>query len=1210
MKILKVTFENINSLKGRHQIDFTHPDYAANNIFAITGPTGSGKSTILDAICLALYGKTPRQNMISKTTNEIMSKGTGECFSELEFAVDDIRYLCRWSQIRARGKQDGNLQAPRHEVSQLTDDKPEGDIIASGITKVKDCVEEITNLDFDRFTRSILLAQGEFDTFLNANSSQKGEILEQITGTQVYGEISKAVYEESSERKKALDLAKVRLEGITFLDAEQRENIEAELEAYKQEADKLNEERQILREIQAKKQKVIDLQGQLDSLKQAQTELEKKVSDFAPRKRAYESAEKARNFKGEYDLLQRDNQAQEKLFQKIRAGQDEQQLIQERLDKAEKDYQEASAKLKDAEGKDHSMKESFNAARELDIKIENKAEAYAKSLKELKDQTDQNKELQETIAKLEKEIKKFEENKADKLRYKEEHVADAALVDSLKALVSMMDRLQEEQAKLRQLQDELKQLDCEALEKELQKLEKGSNKLKEGLNANDKELKLLDEDINKLLGGKSREGIQDESERLSQEIKDLSPLLEHLKQKENKLQQRQKLQSELESAAKTLLNLKAEVKTLEPQVSRMQEELVQQKLIRSLDDHRKELQENQPCPLCGSTHHPYIQDLPAIKEDNLSSLQEALQQQQKELETKRESITKTQTESDLKQQSLSELIDELNKLDESIIKLRPETDQALESETIKAELDQKEEAQKGLQKLIKELDQLQSQKDKKAAQRDKLMGEIIEQNKELSRTNIEFTALTNEKRGLMKQIGSQKTTIEQQRDGLNQQLQPFSLQITADTLTQELKETLTASKKAWLANEENLRMVKEELIIREKEHANKTESLKEQQDKLATSEKQTKSLEQEKAELKKQRTQVLDAIDVEKAEQKWNTELVKRRREESEGKQTLEKSKSELQNSQKQLEHMQKEHSQQAQELQAANDQFQSRIQAQGFDDLPGFTQALLGDAEFAQLKGDIEQLTEEKQRLEGILEQTTKDIKQAQAQDQDPREMITIKEVLAELENRLSEASRKQGECDSKLKMDKDQHMRFATQEKEISELEQQYKPWERLNHLIGSAGGKKFRTFAQGITFDLLIHYANKHLSKLNHRYQLKHRQDIPLELDVIDLFQADQVRSINNLSGGESFLVSLALALGLSSMSSQNIKIGSLFLDEGFGSLDEDSLELAISTLSELKRDEEKLIGVISHVPAIRERITCQITVTSMPGGVSKLEGPGVN
>ncbi len=147
----------------------------------------------------------------------------------------------------------------------------------------------------------------------------------------------------------------------------------------------------------------------------------------------------------------------------------------------------------------------------------------------------------------------------------------------------------------------------------------------------------------------------------------------------------------------------------------------------------------------------------------------------------------------------------------------------------------------------------------------------------------------------------------------------------------------------------------------------------------------------------------------------------------------------------------------------------------------------------------------------------------------------------------------------------------------------------------------------FAQGLTFQSLIAQANHHLMQMTDRYILLPDPTMALDLAVIDTWQADEVRSTRNLSGGESFIVSLALALGLSGMASRNVRVDSLFLDEGFGTLDDEALDTALDALSGL-RQQGKLIGIISHVPAIRERIQAQIRVEKKAGGRSVIQAPG--
>ena len=163
-----------------------------------------------------------------------------------------------------------------------------------------------------------------------------------------------------------------------------------------------------------------------------------------------------------------------------------------------------------------------------------------------------------------------------------------------------------------------------------------------------------------------------------------------------------------------------------------------------------------------------------------------------------------------------------------------------------------------------------------------------------------------------------------------------------------------------------------------------------------------------------------------------------------------------------------------------------------------------------------------------------------------------------------------------------------------------------DKLNEMVGSASGDKFAKFAQGITLDQLIYLANKHLQILSPRYELQRSSDSSklLEIEIIDSFQGDVVRPVSTLSGGESFIVSLSLALGLSALASQKISIDSLFLDEGFGTLDSDSLELALNALNQLQSS-GKMVGVISHVEVLKERIPLQIRVMPKGDGTSGLD-----
>lgn len=287
--------------------------------------------------------------------------------------------------------------------------------------------------------------------------------------------------------------------------------------------------------------------------------------------------------------------------------------------------------------------------------------------------------------------------------------------------------------------------------------------------------------------------------------------------------------------------------------------------------------------------------------------------------------------------------------------------------------------------------------------------------------------------------------------------------------------------------------------------------------------------------------------------------------------------------------------------------EFSNALSGAGFTGEEQFLSARLASDRFfvlEQLETDL--VREETEISVGLKERRKKLLAERErALTQDKREDLAL--AIENDKTRMTTLQLDNGGIRAKLEQYDDQVTKRRALAEQIAQQKKEFTKWEKLHDLIGSADGKKFRVFAQGLTFERLVVQANRHLRSMSDRYLLVRDKNSPLDLDIVDNYQAGEIRTTKNLSGGERFLVSLALALGLSGMASRNVRIDSLFLDEGFGTLDENTLETALETLSSL-RQEGKIIGIISHVPALKERIPVQVQVEKTGGGRSRLSGPG--
>ncbi|MEC8009810.1 MAG: AAA family ATPase [Pseudomonadota bacterium] len=1077
MKILELKLKNLNSLYGEWTIDFTDPEYTANGIFALTGPTGSGKSTILDAICLALYGATPRLGRITKSSNEIMSRQTGECYAEVVFECQSGQYRCHWEQRRARKSPDGNLQDQEHTIGYAYGEQK---IIESKKSKVLGVIEDKTGMDFDRFTRSILLAQGSFDTFLKADTEDKSRILEQITGTEIYTDISRRVHERHREEMEALKVLEGDLAGIKLLEPEALEAIQTELQQKQTQSQELNQSRiQFEKGIQWLQQ--IEQVGQhLQAIRQSQVELQAKQDAFKPDQIRLDKALEVASLDGDYATLKGLQQQQTKEQQALLDDQqklpDQKKLVAQH----QADYDQTQQQLQAAKSALQTQSPVLKQVRALDIQIQNQQAALSKSQQQQGLVQQQIQQKNQTIEQQQIMIDQQHNALADIGRYLEGHQQDEWLVTGLAGVEAQLQQLVSYGSQAHQLKKALEDL------AEKSKSDKSPQALTLHVQA----------ELDKVISQQKTLQLDDDALQSKKEALLQGKLL-------------REYHAERDSAFR---------------------EMTLVRKIESLEEERLHLVDGQPCPLCGAEDHPYAADVPVS----------------------------------------NALEDKIQKLDALIGQV-----DALEAERV----------------------ELQQKKEKLSEQAYGLQQQLVQ---------LEFD---------IKQLASETTRIEQQQHELQEYIDTLKVKLQEqlkDHLQDDISnpqavlQALKAKAAQWQVQQKALHEAEKQLAqlqANQKEAAASQGPLEAQLHELAES---VQQLEKSISQQQEQRFELFGEQNPDNIESQLQADIEKAEKSLQALQGVLQQSQQVLSGLLQQIDYYKQQIAARAPELQQLQQAFEKALDAFELDE-SGYLQARLAPPERAALQEQARKLQQQQIALDSKAHDRTAELVQLKEQQLTDRSMDLIRADLADTQNKQQILVENISELNLQIKQHEEALIQVAARKDAIDSQKIECDRWTKLHELIGSADGKKFRNFAQGLTFELMVAQANKQLAKMSDRYVLTRSIAAPLELNVIDQYQAGDIRSTKNLSGGESFIVSLTLALGLSKMSSRKVRVDSLFLDEGFGTLDEDTLDTALDVLSSLHQ-EGKVIGIISHISALKERIRTQVQV--MPGfaGKSVLNGPG--
>jgi DNA repair protein SbcC/Rad50 len=1077
MKILELRFKNLNSLYGEWVIDFTDPEYVSNGIFALTGPTGAGKSTILDAICLALYGATPRLGKITKSGNEIMSRQTGECYAEVLFESQAGRFRCHWEQRRARKKTEGNLQDQEHQIADADTGKP----IETKKSLVGGVIEEKTGMDFDRFTRSILLAQGGFDTFLKADVEQKSKILEQITGTEIYSEISRRVHERQRDEREKLNILNAETSGIVILEPEQEKEIQDDLATkQKQETELAGKSTETGKAI-TWLTNIENLKKEILSLTDDAAKLKTDTEAFKPERAKLELATKAASLDGTYVSVTslRKQQADDQAALKT----DE-------------------AALPELESSANTQTEALKAAEQLTLKSKEELKTAAPLILKIRslDQknTEQTKAVLEGTDACTKEAGKIETNKQARVKEQEKRIAAEKTLEAAELYLK------------ENAQDEWLIGGLAGIEEQFGSLLAKQQKLTQ------KETALTNAD----------KAVTDAAKKLETASKQCGLKKQELETAGKNLQQGKDALSEL-LGDKLLREYRTEKETLLREMAFIRK-------IEELEDHRAKLEDGKPCPLCGSNDHPFAEGNVPVPD---------------EIEQKIESLTK--------------LIDKADEREAT----------------------------------IKQLEQVETTARKSLNDSEKLE-----------------TEAANDKKAAEKTLAELKDTLTKLRTGFNElklavsgKLQPLGINEKPDAEVEALLESLKSRLKAWQEQVKQKAAIEKQIADIDSE-MKRLDAVIDTQVKALTEKQETlERLKKELADGTEERKQLYGDKKPEDEEDRLNKAIADAEKAEKKARDLNTELQQKLTTAKTHIDSLKKRIEQRTPELQKAEINFSAALIPAGFADEKAFLEARLSQEDRETLSFRAKELDDagtelkakQKDRETRLATETAKKLTDKTFDELEPQ-FKEFEESLKELRDVVAGLKHKLSENAAAKERIKEKQTAIEAQKKECHR-------WEKLHGLIGSADGKKYRNFAQGLTFELMVSHANRQLEKMTDRYLLIRDDQQPLELNVIDNYQAGEIRSTKNLSGGESFIVSLTLALGLSKMASRKVRVDSLFLDEGFGTLDEEALETALETLSGLQQD-GKLIGIISHVSALKERISTQINITPVSGGRSSLSGPG--